>query len=105
MKKSVCLKNLKNCKAICCRFFTFQLEKVVPGLKRYLELHRGIKVNGNVVFVFSPCKALDEKTMKCKLYKSGRMPEHCRRAYSEVKDGLVKPPGCAYYDEGENNEN
>lgn len=97
-----CLKNLKRCKAVCCKTFAMAIPDDIKKNMTYYIL-RGcsfmkIKHKGKVIhclLIPSVCKAL--KNNKCSLWNTKNMPNVCRRGPNKIKNLPINET-CVYYE-------
>lgn len=87
----------------CCRYTAIIVDEMSEEAMRWSLYHNHLVVSRkgkNVVFVPNKCNQLSDEGL-CKVYET--RPKSC--AVVPTKDCTeFQPPGCGYFDEGEENE-
>ena len=92
------MKNLKKCKASCCKRITITVTKALPDTRDYYEkfgFNCKKQGRGYVFWIEHPCKQLTSDN-KCKLHGTNEKPRYCRMLNEKNKSNFVLTEGCIY---------
>jgi len=83
----------------CCKGFGWPTKAMAEDLKYYYSLHENVEIieyeGKEFLYFHLPCKHLQDNGL-CAIYETDDRPIICVKGYTQKREGVIFPDGCAF---------